>query len=293
MKKKLILLAILVVGSTMMSQRIYAQSESFDKGLIAMQEGRNMEALKLFQNAVLHEKFLMKGKDIPLAYAYMALIRNEFLEKKLENGTFITVQQNPGVLKSSIADINSAMAFHDKSANAEIQKAKKKLIKNATEIGKIVIDSLLKHDYENHPQAVLDLAAILNFELKDLSSIESDNWELHDILGFTHYMLGEMDLAMLEFKRGREIYNSTSETDLSKLHLFNCTFSAKYLYKETKNYTEAYAAATDGKALVNRMMQATVSNDINVLRDFSALDGTFSSIQSRIENMTSISSTKE
>ena len=291
MKRSIIILTIPLC--IVISTRLFAQSESFELGKVAFQEGKHHIALKHFQQAVHHEKFEMRGKDIPMAYAYMALIKNEYLEKKLENGTFNTVQNNPGLMKSAITDINSAIDYHDKSANGIIQKAKKKLTKNATKIGEIVIDSLMKHDFENHTPEVLELAALLNFELKELSSIENDNWKLHDILGFTHYMLDEMDLAMLEFKRGREIYNETKEKSLDPLHLINCTYSAKYLYKESKNFIEAYGAAEDGKAFVMRQMQESESDNLDALRDLAALEGTFTSIQTRIENMTSISSTKE
>ncbi|MFY0628157.1 MAG: hypothetical protein JXR07_17800 [Reichenbachiella sp.] len=292
MRKTIFILYTTIAFSLPLFQ-VSAQSESFDLAEKAYQENRSLAALKLFQKAVLHEKFDMRGKDIPQAYAYMALIRNEYLEKKLENGTFQTIQQNPGLLKTAISDINTAIEYHDKSANSLIQKASRKLIKNATKVGEIVIDSLLKHDFENHSPEVLEIAALLNFELKDLSSIESDNWYLHDILGFTHYMLDEMDLAMLEFKRGRDIYNDTKETELSPLHLQNCSISTKYLYKDTQNYIEAYSAANDGKNFVLQMMQASESDDINEIRKLSALESTFSSIQTRIENVNSISSNKE
>jgi len=131
MKKKLMILTVYVACSLVYFQSS-AQSESFDQAKVALQEGKKLDALKLFQRAVLHEKFQMRGKDIPQAYAYMALIRNEYLEMKLENGTFVTIQQNPGALKSAIADINAANEFHDKSASGIINKATKKLVKNAT-----------------------------------------------------------------------------------------------------------------------------------------------------------------
>ncbi len=291
MKRLIIILTIPLC--IVIAPSLFAQSESYDLGKTAYLEGRKHEALRHFQQAVNHEKFEMRGKDIPMAYAYMALIKNEYLEMKLDNGTFNTIQSNPGLLKSAIADLSLAIDFHDKSANGTIQKAKKKLINNATTIGEIVIDSLMKHDFESHSPEVLELAALINFELKELDTIENDNWKLHDILGFTHYVLDEMDLAMLEFKRGREIYNEDKEQPLDPLHLLNCTYSAKYLYKETQNYIEAYGAAQDGKNYVIRQMHAMETEDVNDLREMSALEGTFTSIQTRIENMASISSTKE
>ena len=291
MKKLIINLAVLVCIVT--TSDLFAQSENYELGKTALHEGRPHEALKYFQQAVHHDKFEMRGKDIPMAYAYMALIKNEYLEKKLENGTFYTIQNNPGLLKSAISDINMALDYHDKSASGAIQKASKKVIKNATTIGQIVIDSLMKLDYENHTKETLSIASLLNYELKDLSTIENDNWKLHDILGFTHYMLDEMDLAMLEFKRGREIYNESKNPELNDLHLLNCTYSAKYLYKETKNFIEAYGAAEDGKIMVIQKMKLVEDDDLNGLRDLSALEGTFTSIQTRIENVASISSTKE
>lgn len=290
MKSKLIapaVLSILIVWAGQTSAQ-----NSFDKGKEAYQTGNKHEALKHFQHAVHHEKFIMKGKDIPAAYAYMALIRNEYLEKKLENGTMVTIKENPGLMKSAIADINAAIDFHDKSASGLIQKATKKLVANATHVGQIVVDSLLKLDFENRAREAVELAALLNYELKDLDTIESDNWKLHDMLGFTHYLLDEMDMAMLEFKRGRDIYNKLGATELDEIHLHNCVFSAKYHYKESKNYLEAQNATRDGKLFVQRMMQEAEDN-IDVLRNLSALEGTFTSIQSRLENISTISSTKE
>jgi hypothetical protein len=291
MKKRIIILVI----APLLSLGTYtglAQENSFDQGKQAYLEGRKHDAMRLFQKAVLHEKFEMKGKDIPAAHAYMALIRNEYLELKLENGTFSTIRENPGLMKSAIADINQAIEFHDKSANGLIQKASRKLIKNATQIGEIVMDSLLKLDFENKSKEAIELAALLNHELKDLSTIESDNWKLHDILGFTHYMLDEMDLAMLEFKRGREIFNKEGATEVSQLHLHNCVYSAKYHYKESKNYIEAQSATEDGIQYVTLMMQS-VGDDLNKIKELSALDGTFASIKSRLENISTISSTKD
>ncbi|WP_147407391.1 hypothetical protein [Reichenbachiella sp. MSK19-1] len=281
---------LLLIACASMS---HAQSADFTNGEIAFNEGRHREALSLLNQAVHNDMYLMKGKEIPKAYAYLAIIRNEYLEKKLEGGTIQTLQENPGLLNSTISDVQNALKFQDNGSKILVNRAQSQLISNAMKVGKIVADSLLELDLEVDVKQANQLAVILNFELKDLSEISEDNWELHDMIGLSHYILGEEDLAMLEFKRSRDVYNATGETTLSELHLYNCVYSTKYNYKVSKNYIEAYNASVDGKKVVSQMMQNVDPDSLHHLKRLAAMDGTFTSIQSRVENMNIISSAKE
>ncbi|UXP31527.1 hypothetical protein N6H18_14340 [Reichenbachiella agarivorans] len=276
-----------------MTFTVYGQSENFDKGKAAFLDGKHREALTFLNQAVHNDKFLMKGKDIPVAYAYLAIIRNEHLSKKLELGNVSMIQQSPGLLNSTISDVTNALKYQDNSSKSLVNKAYNQMIENAMHIGKIVTDSLLYLDLETQVEEAKSLALILNYELKDLSDIDKDNWELHDMIGLSYYILDEPDLAMLEFKRGRDIYNDQAETKVSDLHLYNCVYSTKYNYKVSKNYQEAYNASVDGHKIIMVLMDQVNPDSLSHLKNLAAIDGTFSSIQSRVENMNIISSNKE
>ncbi|MCV9385807.1 hypothetical protein [Reichenbachiella ulvae] len=291
--KELIKKCTLAMIATVAFTSLFAQSENFEQGEIAFNEGRKRDALLLLNKAVHNDIYLMKGKEIPKAYAYLAIIRNEYLEKKLEGGTLSTLKENPGLLNSTISDVKNALKFQDNGSKLLINRAQSQLIKNAMTVGHIVTDSLLKIDLDNDLSNAQNLATVLNYELKDLSDIDKENWELHDMIGLSYYILDEKDLAMLEFKRSRDIYNEQGATDLSDIHLYNCIYSTQYNYKVTKNYVEAYAASVDGKKFVGQMMQEVDSDSIHHLKKLATMDGTFSSIQDRVENMNIISSTKE
>lgn len=289
LKTKWVLTIVLILGFTC----VFAQSENFEQGETAYNEGRHRDALLLLNKAVHNDIFLMKGKEIPKAYAYLAIIRNQYLEKKLKGESLASVQANPGILNSTISDVKNAIKFQDNGAKILVNKAQNQLIKNAMTIGHLVTDSLLKLDLETEYNQAQKLANTLNFELKDLSDLDKDNWELHDMIGLSYYILDEKDLAMLEFKRSREIYKAQDATDLSDLHLYNCIYSTKYNYKVAKNYTEAYHASVDGRKFVSQMMQQLDPDNVSELKKLATMDGTFSSIQTRVEDMNVISSAKE
>ncbi|PIB35199.1 hypothetical protein BFP72_07220 [Reichenbachiella sp. 5M10] len=270
-----------------------AQSDNFEQGELAYSEGKYREALSFLNQAIHNDIYTMKGKDIPKAYAYIALIKNEHLSKKLQNGNIETIKQNPGILNSTITDVINATKFQDNGSKLLITKATNQLLENAMIVGHIVTDSLLNLDFDTQPEEAKSLALLLNFELKDLSSLDKDNWEILDMIGLSQYILGEEDLAMLEFKRARDIYNDQQETKISDLHMYNCIYSSKYNYKVAKNYTEAYNASVDGQKLISQLMNEAHADSISHLKKLATISSTFISIQSRVENMNIISSSKE
>lgn len=270
-----------------------AQSDKYKEGKKAYLEGRKKEALSLLNDAIYHEKFLMKGKEIPMAYAYMASIRNEHLASKLKSANIEAIAQSSGLLSSTIDDISNAIKFQDGASKSTINRAKGNLIKNAMVVGHMICDSLLNLDLNIHTKETQKLASMLNYELKNLSEIDNSNWELHDMIGLSYYILDEKDLAMLEFKRARDIYNKEEASVASELHLYNCIYSSKYHYKTTQNYTEAHNSAVDGQKLVDKIMTSADGDSLHEIKKMSSIEGTFSSIQSRIENMNILSSSKE
>ncbi|MGL1889701.1 MAG: hypothetical protein OCD76_24520, partial [Reichenbachiella sp.] len=148
----------LVVAVLLLSIPSFAQSEKFDLGKQAYLEGRHREALSLLNAAVHNEKFLMKGKEIPQAYAYMAMIRNEYVAKKLKSGNIENIKNNPGLLNSTVNDVINAEKFQDGSSKTLVHKAKKNLVDNAMIIGQIVTDSLMKLNFEVQLEETKSLA---------------------------------------------------------------------------------------------------------------------------------------
>ncbi|WP_109829943.1 hypothetical protein [Reichenbachiella versicolor] len=293
MMKTKFVAAIAVILIPFWSIEIFAQSKNFKLGKQAYQEGRNHDAMKHLQIAVNDEKFFMKGKDIPIAYAYLALIKNRYLEANLNKGNMSSIKTNPGILKSSISDIKTAVEY-SVSSNPIIDEAKEILYRNAYLMGDIITKSIMKLDFENNPNnEIKDLAALLNYELKSFSNLDSDHWQIHDMLGFTHYLLNEKDMAMTEYSIARDVYQQSNSNKVTELHLYNYLFSTRHYFLESKNYIETELLTLEAIDYVRKMAHHEKYDNMEQIKRLSGFEGIFYNIKKQLSDIRNVSSAED
>ena len=293
MKINYVMVMVILLVSLITNEAV-AQSENFKLGKQAYSDGRHRDAIKHLQIAVSEEKFFMKGKEIPLAYAYLAIIKNKYLKTSLKNNDLSMIKSNPGILSSSIEDVKSAVEFGGENPSSTVIEAQKLVTDNAYALGKIITNGIMEtEDFENANDDVKYLAGILNYELNSFSDIDSNTWEIHDMLGFSHYLLGEKDLAMLDFKRAREMYQAIDTQEVTELHLYNYIYSTNYQFKQAKNYIETEIIISDGIDYIEKMAHTPGYDNLETIKRLSTIEGTFSKIKNQLIDVSSISSVKD
>ena len=293
MKTKLfttICLAICLTGAFEM----LAQSENFKNGKQAYLNGQSADALKYLQIAVTEDKFLMKGKDLPLAYAYMSIVKGRFLAATLNSDNISLIKSNPGTLNSSISDLKLALEFNGDKTIGTIHEAENLIHTNALRLGEIISKRLLNMDLDNPSDEAKELAGIMNFELKSYTEIDTNNWLIYDMLGLGHMVLGEQQLAMLDFKRAREVHEAINPETTTEIHLRNFIYSTKYYFSEAKDPMETEVVTQQGIDYIHKMAHQPGNDTMENIKRLSIIENSFSNMRKSLGNeVISISSNKE
>lgn len=260
-----------------------AQTENFEKGLEAIQNNRYHEAMISFTHVVENEKFEISGKDLSIAYGYLAQMRTAYLQKDLANSDFNNIIIKQGHIKTTIHEMVRAEQFQTNSSKSMLEDSKKTLIEISTNALKVLGDSLLSYD-ENYPTERSEyLASFAIGQFGELENITVDDWQIHDILGLAHYHLGEKEKAMTEFGLGREQFSRLAEQPLSQIHLKNYIISSNYYFKEKDDGKMAYKISEDGSEYTSVLINSLGDDQMNEILRLNKIENRFRQYMTRID----------
>jgi len=261
----------------------YAQTENFEKGIEAIQADLYDEAMVCFIKVVENERFEISGKDLSMAYAYLAMIRTANLEKDLSHDDFYTIAHNQGSIHLSVHAMVRAVEFKSSSSKSLIASSKNKLIDISTQVLNAIGDSLLYYDKNEQNQAAAFLANLAIKQFGELEHIAIDNWHIYDILGLAHYHLGEMDKSMAQFAKAREQFATLDKQPISRFHLKNYILSSDYYYLEAKNAKEAYKISEAGSTYTSVLISALGDDKMKDIIRLSKIQNRFRRYMTRID----------
>lgn len=265
--------------------KTYSQAVNFQAGKKAYQENEYGPAIKHLTKAVNEEKFEMKGKDLSLAYAYLASIKLKYLESNINTNDPNTIKQGYGNITSIFEDLNNAVKFQSK-ATVEINDYSTKTIK------KIILSScitlaipLVDFGKKQYSKEEIHHAELIIKLLTSLSSSQTDdfNWIVSDLIGISQYIIGDKKNGILALDKARE--NSVPGNDLTNntIHLKNHLISRDYYYKEQIDLIKTRAICESGIQLVKEIVASLGENDFNVIKKYTILDNKFYSTISRLD----------
>lgn len=261
----------------------FGQTENYQKGLNALHANRYPEAMVCFTKVVSEEKFDIKGKELSMAYAYLAVIRTAYLEKNLKNIDFGSINQNQGQIQLAIQEMVRAVRFQDNASRNTIKNAKATLIEVSSKSLKVIGDSLLTFDESKPNETTNFLSNFAINQFGDLSQMVSDDWQLHDILGLANYHLGNKENAMNEFKIARAQFAGLEEQPNSQLHLRNYILSGNYFFKEKNNMKEAYQVSDEGSAYTSVMINELGDHQMSDILRLNKIENRFRQYMARID----------
>lgn len=273
-----LLIIALLIGST----QAWCQTENFEKGLEAIQNNRYHEAMVSFTKVVENEKYEISGKDLSVAYAYLAMMRTAYLKKDLAESNFTNIINKQGHIQITIHEMVRAVKFQTNASKSMIDDSKKTLIEIATNALLVIGDSLIQFD-ENHPNSTATFLA--NFAIGQFGELEEivvDNWQIHDILGLAHYHIGEKEKAMSEFDKAREEFATLTDQPISHLHLKNYILSVNYYFKEKSDNKAAYEISEAGSAYTSVIINGLGDNQMNEILRLNKIENTFRLYMTRI-----------
>lgn len=269
----------------------FSQSESFKLGKQAYNQGKYNHALKNLKIAVEDEKFLMKGKEIPLAYAYMSIMKNKIIESKLNDNNFDYVLSYPDMFGSSVSDLSNAIKFNGNSITGQVSEAQSIVFSNTAKLCDIISKKMLATDIENMDKQSKALASFINTEFNSYSKVD-DNWQVYDLLGLSNYILGQQEEAIQYFDKAREFYLTSNSDVVSEIHLYNYIYSTRYYYNEKKNYIESDVITLGAIDYIHKLAHLPENNSIEKIKELSSIESIFSNIRSQLNSKNNTVSTQ-
>ncbi|SMD38996.1 hypothetical protein SAMN04488029_3992 [Reichenbachiella faecimaris] len=262
----------------------FAQTANFEKGLEAIEANRLHEAMICFTKVVEGEKYEVSGKDLSIAYAYLAMMRTAYLKKDLEDSDFNNIITKQGHIQTTIHEMVRAVQFQTNSSKSMITGPKETLIELSTSALQVIGDSLLTYDETQPNSTTTYLANFAIGQFGELENIAVDNWQIHDILGLAHYYLGDKNKAMAEFDQGRAQFSALGDQPTSQLHLKNYILSGQYYFTEETKSKEAYKVSKDGSAYTSILINGLGDDQMKEILRLNKIENRFRQYMSRIDD---------
>ncbi|MEO9802206.1 MAG: hypothetical protein ABJF04_03110 [Reichenbachiella sp.] len=261
----------------------YGQTQNYKKGLDAIQANRYHEAMVCFTKVVADEKFEISGKELSMAYAYLAVIRTAYLKKNLQQFDFNSINRNQGQIQLTIQEMVRAVKFQDNASKNIIKNSKATLVEISSKSLQVIGDSLLTFDENNPNEGSNYLASFAINQFGELSQMVLNDWQLHDILGLAHYHLGDRESAMDEFKKARAQFAVLEVQPNSQLHLRNYILSGNYFFKEKNNMKEAYQISNEGSTYTSVLINELDDNQMTDILKLNKIENRFRQYMARID----------
>ena len=263
---------LLILFLAIQSSFVQAQTENFKKGMEAVQNNRYHEAMISFTKVVEDEKYEVSGKDLSLAHAYLAVIRTAYLEKDLLNTKFENIVMKQGQIAQTIAEMVRAIKFQDKNTISLIDESKQKLVSVSIKAMRVLGDSLMSFDTEKPNETTDYIASFALKQFGELENIDVDNWEVHDILGLSHFFLNEKERSMQEFSKARDQFNTLTEPPVSYLHLRNFILSSEYNYENVKDKKLTKKICEEGSKYTSYIIDHVSDDNIKEILELNKIE---------------------
>lgn len=283
MNKVLIAVATFVV---FISEPAQSQSQLYDSAMEAYKQDNLNGAYRLFGEALEQEKYYMAGKDIGWAYYYRANIGYTNLNNIFKTKGLVGIYQNPSLIVTILSDLENAIQFQSSKNTILVDELKNTTLSKCLEIGQSVSDSLL-HSYKRDAfnDTAKPLASIVDEEFEYLAKFLPDWQEIYDVLGFSYYVLGEKDKALIAYKRAQLLHSESLHKSITYVHLYSYYYSCKIELEINKNYESANAIALSGKLFLKEMVTALNPDDFAIIKELALLESSFDAIPRRIIEM--------
>lgn len=275
----LISLALILLTHT----GVFAQTENYKQGLSAIKGNRYHEAMVSFTKVVNDEKYEISGKDLSMAYAYLAMIRTAYLKQDLNNADFTKISNSQGHIDQCLQEMARAIQFQDNATKSLILEPKKTLASISLKALQVVGDSLLTYD-ESQPNSTSTYLA--NFVVKrfgELEKIVDDNWQMYDIFGLAYYHLGDMERSMAEFDKARTYFAKLDSQPISQLHLKNYIISGNYFFSEKNDHKVAYKISNEGSAYTSVLINGLGDDQMKDILRLNKIENRFRMYMTRID----------
>lgn len=278
-------LALLVITCTIFGIRaVYGQTENYKKGLKAMQANQYHQAMMSFGKVVADEKFEITGKDLSMAYAYLAIIRTAYLEKSLQADQFASINSNQGQIQLAIEEMARAVRFQNNSSKSIINTSRERLEVLTRAAVKTLGDSLMTYNGDLPGPTSVYLSDLIIKQFGELTELVNHDWLLFDVLGLAHYHLGDKEKAMPLFKQSREIFTSLEVQPNSQLHLINYVLSGNYFFEEVSNKKEAYQISDEGSAYTSTLINGLSDSQMKDILRLNKIENRFRMYMARIDD---------
>lgn len=264
----------------------YGQTENYKTGLKAMRANRYQEALTSFNKVVNNEKYEITGKELAMAYAYLATIQTAYMKNHLATIDFESVNKNRGNIRQAINEITRAISFQNSSNKSMIKSSVSTLSTISMRAMKVIADSLIQLDENVPTQQSIYIANLVVDQFMGLENIVSTNWEFHDIIGIAYYHLGNKDLAMENFEKSRKLFSSDEEVQItSQLHLKNYVISSEYYLNEKSDLQKTYKISKEGSAYTSTLIKSLGDQgNMKEVIKLTKVDNKFRSYMDRIDH---------
>ncbi|UXX78227.1 hypothetical protein N7E81_12755 [Reichenbachiella carrageenanivorans] len=262
---------------------VLAQTENYKQGLSAIKNNRYHDAMISFTKVVSDEKYEISGKDLSLAYAYLAIIRTAYLNKDLENADFAQISNSQGHIEQCLQEMARAIQFQDNSTKPLIAESRKTLSSISLRALEIIGDSLLTYDESEPNNTSIYLA---NFAVKrfgELEKIIDDNWQMYDIFGLAYFHLGDMERSMAEFDKARTQFAKLESQPISQLHLKNYILSGNYFFSEKNDHKIAYKISNEGSAYTSVLINGLGDDQMTDILRLNKIENRFRQYMTRID----------
>ena len=251
------------------------QAENFELGKKAYQANEYTSAIRHLTIAVNEEKYEMKGKDLPLAYAYLANIKLMYLESKVNTDDpdkhFL---QN---ITSLYEDINNATDFQSNATETLNTKTKERLEQFIKLSSKSLAQPLLELDRNNYNEDDLNNAKFITGLLSYFQNYQTDPIPISvlNLIGICQFVQGNSKTGITALESAREGYREGEDFVDNSAHLKNHIISHEYYSSEVINSQKSKAVSKSGIELVKKIVNSLDGDDFSIIKKYTIIENKF------------------
>lgn len=265
------------------SHQSFGQENNYDLGSKAFDDKQYQDAISYLTKAVTLDKYEISGKELSMAYTYLAIIRTAHLEKSFGSFQVSEILNNHGNIKLAIDEMSNALHFQNSSSKSLMNKTAEKLAEISIKAAISIVDTLATLNTVNSEEQINELAHFIIYEFERLEQISGENWKLEDALGIAHYYINEKDVAMRKFNMARELFSTLEKKEASSLHVFNYMMSCEYLFNEQKDINTLNQILDEGITYIELMLSQYDEGELDGIKELTKKENRLQLLKSKLK----------
>lgn len=233
-----ILRAALLLSMLVSVAPTFAQSpdEHFKSGEQYLSSGNYVNAMISF-SAALQDKYLISGKNLPLAHSNRAkAIVNVYLQS-FEKGDTAFVKNWPDILLIAHRDIEEIHRYNNGKLNKLIAETEEHLVVALELYGRFIADKIRYEEIRREENEAWLATVVEQMELLD--RLKPDHYPVKDMLGMLAFCQEDHFKALKYFKESEMYYRNAQAAGLDLNHLYTRYFTALINYQKLINLKES------------------------------------------------------